>query len=65
MTDTQVMINKRKAGIYWDYVFEMDPLKVIEVRNQYRLDERLIRLLVINYDRPEGVPTVAGATLAD
>ena len=58
-------INKRKAGIYWDYVFEMDPLKVIEVRNQYRLDERLIRLLVINYDRPEGVPTVAGATLAD
>ena len=24
-------INKRKAGIYWDYVFELDPLKVIQM----------------------------------
>ena len=58
-------INKRKAGIYWDYVFEMDPLKVIEVRNQYRLDERLIRLLVINYDRKASRPSPAQRSPTD
>ena len=47
-------INKRKAGIYWDYVFELDPLKVIQ-----------IRLLIVNFERPEGVPAISGATLAD
>ena len=58
-------INKRKAGIYSDYVFELDPLKVIRIRNQYRLDERLIRLLIVNFERPEGVPAISGATLED
>lgn len=58
-------IKKRKAGIYWDYVFELDPLAVIKIRNQYRLDERMIRLLIINFERPEGVPALPGTTLAD
>ena len=48
-------INKRKAGIYWNYIFEIDPLKVKEIRNKYRLDERMIRMLIITYDRPENV----------
>ena len=58
-------IKKRKAGIYWDYVFELEPLAVIKIRNQYRLDERMIRLLIINFERPEGVPALPGTTLAD
>lgn len=58
-------IRKRKAGIYWDYVFELDSLKCKEVRNMYRLDERVIRILIVNYERPEGVPAIAGATLAE
>ena len=33
--------------------------------NQYKLDERLIRLLIVNFERPEGVPAISGATLAD
>ncbi len=56
-------IRKRKAGIYWDYVIEIDPLKSGEVREKYRLDERVVRLLVINYDRPESVPAGQKATL--
>ena len=48
-------INKRKAGIYWNYIFELDPLKVKEIRDKYRLDERMIRMLIISYERPEQV----------
>ncbi|MCF6174795.1 MAG: 30S ribosomal protein S6 [Victivallaceae bacterium] len=46
-------INKAKAGIYWNYVFNLDPDKVLAIRNQFRLDDRVIRLMIINYDRPE------------
>jgi small subunit ribosomal protein S6 len=56
-------IKKRKAGVYWDYVFELDPLKAVEIREKYRLDERVIRLLVINYDRPESVAVGAKAVI--
>ncbi len=48
-------IEKRKAGIYWNYILELDPLKVKEIRDKYRLDERVVRLLVISYERPEQV----------
>lgn len=48
-------INKRKAGIYWNYFFELDPLKVKDIREQYRLDERVIRELVIVDERPEQI----------
>ena len=46
-------IKKAKAGIYWNYVFNLDPDKVLAIRNQFRLDDRVIRLMIINYDRPE------------
>ena len=61
MLETQAMgrkqfareINRTKAGIYWNYIFNLDPDKVQAIRNQFRLDERVIRLMIINYDRPE------------
>jgi len=56
-------IKKRKAGVYCDYVFELDPLKAIEIREKYKLDERVIRLLIINYDRPESVAVGAKANI--
>jgi small subunit ribosomal protein S6 len=49
-------INKAKAGIYWNYIFTLDPDKVEAIRNQFRLDERIIRLMIINYDRPDPKP---------
>ena len=48
-------IEKRKAGIYWNFILELDALKVKEIREKYRLDERVVRLLVISYERPEQV----------
>ena len=50
-------INRAKAGIYWNYIFNLDPDKVLAIRNQFRLDERIIRLMIINYDRPESKET--------
>ncbi|OQA86329.1 MAG: 30S ribosomal protein S6 [Lentisphaerae bacterium ADurb.Bin242] len=48
-------IEKRKAGIYWNYILELDPLKVKEIRDKYRLDERIVRMLIISFERPEQV----------
>lgn len=59
-------IRKRKAGVYWNYVFELDPAMETRIRDHYRLDERVIRHLIINYDRPEQVrSTIAAAELVD
>jgi len=56
-------IRKRKAGIYWDYVFELDPLKAGEIREKYRLDERVVRLLTLIHDRPDSIPAGQKAIL--
>lgn len=48
-------INKRKAGVYVNFIFEMDPAQEKGLREVYRLDERILRLLIVNYDRPEQV----------
>ncbi len=46
-------IKRQKAGQYWNYIFEVAPDKVEEIRNKYRLDPRVIRMFTIIYDRPE------------
>ena len=55
-------INKRKAGVYWNYIFELDPAKCKEIREKFRLDERVIRLLIINFERPEQVRSTLTVT---
>ncbi len=45
-------IKKRKAGIYWDYVLELEPAQVFALKDKYRLDERVLRCMVVTYDRP-------------
>jgi small subunit ribosomal protein S6 len=47
-------IRKRKSGIYWDFVFAMTPAKEAVIRDHYRLDERVVRLQIFHFDRPEG-----------
>ena len=54
-------IRKRKAGIYWNYIFELDPAKCKDIREKYRLDERVIRELIISYERPEQVRSTLAA----
>ena len=46
-------IGKRKAGIYWDYIFSLATDKTDDIRKKYMLDERVVRSLVLQYDRPE------------
>ena len=48
-------IKKRKAGLYWNFVFEMEPAREKDIRDQYRLDERVLRQMVIVFDRPDQV----------
>ena len=45
-------IKKRKGGIYWNYVFTALPEKVKELKENFRLDERVLRNMIINFDRP-------------
>ncbi len=46
-------IDGRKAGIYWNYIFDLSPDKVKEFQDKFRHDERVVRLLIVNYERPE------------
>ncbi len=48
-------IKKRKAGIYFDYVFELEEAKVLDIKDKFQLDERVLRNMIIAYDRPENV----------
>lgn len=45
-------INKRKAGIYFDFIFELDTDKVKLIKEKYKLDDRILRNLIVIYDRP-------------
>lgn len=46
-------INKRKAGIYMDFFFELEPAKVLDIKERYKLDERVLRNLILVDERPE------------
>jgi len=48
-------IKKRKAGIYFDYIFEAEEKSIIQIKNRYRLDERVLRNMILVCDRPEKV----------
>ena len=48
-------IKKRKAGIYFDFVFEAPEAAIIDIKNRYHLDERVLRNMIIICDRPEKV----------
>ncbi|MDD4816876.1 MAG: 30S ribosomal protein S6 [Victivallaceae bacterium] len=48
-------IKKRKAGIYFDFVFEAPEAAIFAIKDRYRLDERILRNMIIVCDRPEKV----------
>ena len=45
-------INKRRAGLYFDFVFELAAAKVRDIKDKYKLDQRVLRNMIIIYDRP-------------
>ena len=58
-------INKRKAGIYWDFHFELAEDKVNLIKEQYQLDERVLRILTVIDERPENAVTCFQTPIAD
>ena len=46
-------INKRKTGVYLSIVHEMTPDKIALVKDNYKLNETVLRIQSYNYDRPE------------
>ncbi len=48
-------IKKRKAGVYLNFVFELDAEKETQIREYFRLDERVLRIMTIVFDRPDNV----------
>lgn len=51
-------IKKRKTGVYCDFFFELDPAKEALIREEYRLDERVLRVMVVIDDRPAKIITL-------
>ena len=51
-------INKRRAGLYFDFVFTLGADKVREIKEKYKLDARVLRNLILIYDRPENAGEV-------
>ena len=45
-------IDKRRAGLYFDFVFELAAAKVKDIKEKYKLDQRILRNMIIIYDRP-------------
>lgn len=43
-------IKKKKSGIYWDFIFSLEEDKVASIRSKYRLDERVLRMQVFNFE---------------
>lgn len=43
-------IKKRKAGCYWDFVFVAPPAAIAQIKDKYRLDERILRMRVFDYN---------------
>ncbi len=45
-------INKRKTGNYWDFTFTVAPKEINEIKKKYRLDERILRTRIFDYQIP-------------
>ena len=48
-------IDKRRAGLYFDFEFSVDADKILAIKERYKLDAQILRNLIVVFDRPEGV----------
>ena len=46
-------IKKRKAGVYYDFIFSAKEGFAKDLPDKYKLDERILRMQVFVHDRPE------------
>jgi ribosomal protein S6 len=45
-------IKKQSSAIYWDVVFQLYPGKISELKDNFRLDESVLRFVIFLNDRP-------------
>lgn len=50
-------IKKRKVGFYWDFTFELEAEKIADIKEKYRLDERVLRNMIVVDERPAELRT--------
>jgi len=50
-------IDRHKAGLYYNFFFEVEPAKILEIKDKYKLDQRILRNLIILDERPESPVT--------
>ena len=43
--------HKRESGLYWDFVFELDPGQVDALKEPYRLNDAVLRSEIFLHDR--------------
>lgn len=46
-------IGRHRAGVYWDFIMQLDPARVDGFRERYRLDNTVLRLEMFRYEEPE------------
>lgn len=49
-------IKKNTAGIYWEFVADLDPLKVTVFEDKYRLNIAVLRFKVFHWQAPSKNP---------
>ena len=49
-------IDKHKAGIYFDFIFEIATEQVKAIKEKFVLDERVLRNMILICDRPADAP---------
>ncbi len=42
-------IGKHRAGVYWDFIMDLEPGHIVALQDQYRLDSTVLRLEVLKY----------------
>jgi small subunit ribosomal protein S6 len=48
-------IKKQNAGIYWDFIFDLDPAQVKALKSAYSLNDAVFRSEVFICDRPQAI----------
>jgi len=46
-------VRKLNAGVYWDFVFDLEADKVTDLKETYRLNDAVLRSEVFLFDAPE------------
>jgi len=49
-------IGKHRAGLYWDFIVDLDASKLVTFRERYKLNDMVLRLQAFRYERPRVAP---------